>query len=93
MVEVEESYTQEVLAAEERAFEFATKLRQSEENVRALQAKAANNVQFDRLEHRDALEQRDQALKEASLLNDKVNQYGTSIANLQLVIQQIQKGW
>lgn len=93
-MEVEESYTLEVLEAEERADELAAKLSQSQGDVRALQARAASNVQFERMEVRlrEAIEQRDAALLQASHLDDKVNQYSSSITQLQLVIQQIQKG-
>lgn len=90
LVGIEEGYTQEVLLAEEREKGLRHELRVAEEQL----ARLSSNAQVEHLKEQlqAALLERNRALEEASTLDDKVHQYASQTTNLQLVIEQTQKG-
>jgi myosin heavy subunit len=89
LIAVEDGYTQELVVAEERENELRIRLKAMEEQLEAIQ----NRFQAERYEEqiRSLCTQRDIARNEVSQLDDKLQQYAASVANLQLVIEQIQK--
>ena len=90
LLQVEEQYTEELLAAEEREGQLSEEVERLRAEVTSLANQMADNRFQERL--RAVVTEREMARNECSQLEDKVQQYSTSVANLQVVIEQIQKG-
>ena len=94
LIQVEESYTQEFLLIEEREKQLQQQLnrveRELQEANEQLKLYKSDVIQE---QIKSLKTQRDIALTENSQLDDKLQQAKASINNLQLVIEQIQKGF
>ena len=90
LINIEESYTQELLLAEDREKELRDK------NVRLLQQleqqQSNNEANTLREKLASAIVDRDRALTEASTLDDRLQQASAHIERLQLVLEQTHKG-
>lgn len=84
LVSVEENYTTELMVSEAKV----------EEMVNLVDKLKAEQLEKETYEEqiRSLCTSRDKARNECSALEDKVQQYSTSIANLQAVIEQLEKG-
>ncbi|CAG2100507.1 unnamed protein product [Medioppia subpectinata] len=87
LVSIEENFTQEVVASAEKEREIRTRNECLEQQLREMREK---DSAFDNT-LRSARTERDIARNECSRLEDRVQQCAASVANLQLVIEQIQR--
>lgn len=94
LISVEEEYTQEVLSCEKRETDLRQELESLQQTVAELREKLYEVSQTSKWQEKlnAAISERDQALDNVSKLDDKVHQLTASITNLQLVIEQMQKG-
>ncbi|RWS28270.1 Thyroid receptor-interacting protein 11-like protein, partial [Leptotrombidium deliense] len=94
LVEIEENYTQELLVAAHRESEVTAQLNAAEELIDSLKKQLINDEKLEKLREqlKKVSSERDKALEEVSQLDDKLHKSTASISNLQLVIEQIQKG-
>lgn len=94
LIHVEEEYTQEILAGEQREAELRKELDNYQQLVSELRDKLAevsqNSIWQEKLNA--AINERDKALNDVSKLDDKVHRLTASMTNLQLVIEQMQIG-
>lgn len=97
LLSVEENYTQDALAAEEREKELRNKLAAAEEKalssstaVQAANQQALRQVESLQTQLHVMAEQRDDALLQLSNAQESANQYLTSLQNLQMVLEQFQ---
>ncbi|XP_074630260.1 uncharacterized protein LOC141889029 isoform X2 [Acropora palmata] len=98
LVQVEESYTREALEAEEREKDLRTKVARVEEQLLSsshsmLDRDRQASVQIENLQEQlqAFAAQRDRAMMDLALSQEKANQYQTSLNNLQLVLEQFQR--
>ncbi|XP_078262991.1 thyroid receptor-interacting protein 11 isoform X2 [Rhinoraja longicauda] len=98
LLEMEESYTKEALAAEDRETELRRKITFLEKKL------ASSSCAVESASHQASLQveslqeqlqviakQRDEAVMQLSTSQDQVKQYAMSLTNLQMVIEQFQK--
>ncbi|KAK2168355.1 hypothetical protein LSH36_17g00045 [Paralvinella palmiformis] len=97
LLSIEENYTQDALAAEEREKELRNKLAVAEEKalssstaVQAANQQALRQVESLQTQLHVMAEQRDDALLQLSNAQETANQYQTSLQNLQMVLEQFQ---
>ncbi|XP_063039557.1 thyroid receptor-interacting protein 11 [Engraulis encrasicolus] len=98
LLEMEESYTREVVAAEDREAELRRRVALLDERL-ATSSNAAENVsqqatlQVESLQEQlnGVIKQRDEALLQLRTAQEQVNQYAMSLANLQMVLEQFQQ--
>uniref|UniRef100_A0A8C1J1Y4 Thyroid hormone receptor interactor 11 n=1 Tax=Cyprinus carpio TaxID=7962 RepID=A0A8C1J1Y4_CYPCA len=83
LLEIEDSYTREALAAEDREGELRRRVALLEERL----ASSSNAVESASLHST----QRDEALIQLRASQDQVNQYAVSLSNLQMVLEQFQQ--
>ncbi|XP_046751442.1 thyroid receptor-interacting protein 11-like isoform X2 [Diprion similis] len=98
LMEIEASYTEEALLAEQKQKELETKLMQAEERVKNsstvyTSASIRANQQVETLQQQMALivQQRDEIQKKLSISEDKVLAHSASLTNLQIVLEQFQR--
>lgn len=99
LLQIEENYTSEALRAEEREKELRNQLAELENRTRTKCPTVSDvsheaNIQIASLQEQLGMiaNQRDRALAQVSALDDKVQQYVASLNNLQLVLEQMEKG-
>ncbi|XP_046489774.1 thyroid receptor-interacting protein 11 isoform X2 [Neodiprion pinetum] len=97
LMEIEASYTEEALSAEQKQKELEVKLMQAEERVKNsstvyTSASIRANQQVETLQQQMALivQQRDEIQKKLSISEDKVLAHAASLTNLQIVLEQFQ---
>nr|XP_003701706.1 PREDICTED: thyroid receptor-interacting protein 11-like [Megachile rotundata] len=98
LVEMQSSYTEEALLAEETRKELEAKLQQAEEKVKSsstayTSANIRANQQVETLQQQMALivQQRDDIQKKLSVAEDKILSQTASLTNLQIVLEQFQR--
>lgn len=98
LLEIEDSNTREVLAAEAREMELRRKVALLDERL-ATSSNAVENasqqasLQVESLQEQlcGAVKQRDEALLQLHTSQEQVNQYAVSLSNLQMVLEQFQQ--
>uniref|UniRef100_A0AAZ3PVE0 GRIP domain-containing protein n=1 Tax=Oncorhynchus tshawytscha TaxID=74940 RepID=A0AAZ3PVE0_ONCTS len=98
LLEIEESYTREVLAAEDREAELCKRvtllddrLATSSSQVESTSHQASLQVESLQEQLSGTVRQRDEALTQLRAARDQVNQYAMSLSNLQMVLEQFQQ--
>uniref|UniRef100_A0A4W5QRG4 Uncharacterized protein n=1 Tax=Hucho hucho TaxID=62062 RepID=A0A4W5QRG4_9TELE len=99
LLEIEDSYTREALAAEDREAELRRRvtllddrLATSSSQVESTSHQASLQVESLQEQLSGTVRQRDEALTQLGAARDQVNQYVVSLSNLQMVIEQFQQG-
>lgn len=99
LVEMESSYTEDALLAEETRKELEVKLQQAEEKMKSssnayTSASIRANQQVETLQQQMALivQQRDDIQNKLAIAEDKILSQTTSLTNLQIVLEQFQRG-
>lgn len=98
LLEIEDSYTREVLAAEDREAELRKRvtllddrLATSSSQVESTSHQASLQVESLQEQLSGTVRQRDEALIQLRAAQDQVNQYAVSLSNLQMVLEQFQQ--
>ncbi|XP_064809185.1 thyroid receptor-interacting protein 11 isoform X1 [Oncorhynchus masou masou] len=98
LLEIEESYTREVLAAEDREAELRKRvtllddrLATSSSQVESTSHQASLQVESLQEQLSGTVRQRDEASTQLRAARDQVNQYAVSLSNLQMVLEQFQQ--
>ncbi|XP_050981409.1 thyroid receptor-interacting protein 11 [Labeo rohita] len=98
LLEIEDSYTREALAAEDREGELRRRVTLLEERltsssnaVESASQQASLQVESLQEQLNGAVRQRDEALIQLRAAQDQVNQYAVSLSNLQMVLEQFQQ--
>ncbi|KAK2896885.1 hypothetical protein Q8A67_011373 [Cirrhinus molitorella] len=98
LLEIEDSYTREALAAEDREGELRRRVALLEERltsssnaVESASQQASLQVESLQEQLNGAVRQRDEALIQLRAAQDQVNQYAVSLSNLQMVLEQFQQ--
>ncbi|XP_010002056.1 PREDICTED: thyroid receptor-interacting protein 11 [Chaetura pelagica] len=98
LLEMEESYTREALAAEDREVKLRKKVVVLEEKLLSSSTAVENashqaNLQVESLQEQLNLvsKQRDETMLQLTISQDQVKQYAVSLANLQMVLEQFQQ--
>uniref|UniRef100_A0A673ZN36 Thyroid hormone receptor interactor 11 n=1 Tax=Salmo trutta TaxID=8032 RepID=A0A673ZN36_SALTR len=98
LLEIEDSYTREVLAAEDREAELRKRvtllddrLATSSSQVESTSHQASLQVESLQEQLSGTVRQRDEALIQLRAAQDQVNQYAMSLSNLQMVLEQFQQ--
>uniref|UniRef100_A0A672Q2D4 Thyroid receptor-interacting protein 11-like n=1 Tax=Sinocyclocheilus grahami TaxID=75366 RepID=A0A672Q2D4_SINGR len=98
LLEIEDSYTREALAAEDREGELRRRVALLEERlasssnaVESASQQASLQVESLQEQLNGAIRQRDEALIQLRAAQDQVNQYAVSLSNLQMVLEQFQQ--
>ncbi|NWU73397.1 TRIPB protein, partial [Pterocles burchelli] len=98
LLEMEDSYTREALAAEDREVKLRKKVLVLEEKVASSSTAVENashqaNLQVESLQEQLNLvsKQRDETVLQLTISQDQVKQYALSLANLQMVLEQFQQ--
>ncbi|KAM9148066.1 thyroid receptor-interacting protein 11 isoform 4-T4 [Pangshura tecta] len=98
LLEMEDSYTQEALAAEDRETKLRKKVMVLEEKLVSSSTAVENashqaSLQVESLQEQLNLvsRQRDETLLQLTMSQDQVKQYALSLANLQMVLEQFQQ--
>lgn len=98
LLEIEDSYTREALAAEDREGELKRRVALLEERlasssnaVESASQQASFQVESLQEQLNGAVRQRDEALIQLRSTQDQVNQYAVSLSNLQMVLEQFQQ--
>ncbi|XP_039598213.1 thyroid receptor-interacting protein 11 isoform X1 [Polypterus senegalus] len=98
LIEMEESYTREAVAAEDRETELRRKVSVLEEKLVASSSAVENasqqaSLQVDSLQEQlnIVVQQRDEALIHLNVSQEQVKQYAVSLSNLQMVLEQFQQ--
>ncbi|XP_073689902.1 thyroid receptor-interacting protein 11 [Garra rufa] len=98
LLEIEDSYTREALAAEDREGELRRRvallderLTSSSNAVESASQQASLQVESLQEQLNGAVRQRDEALIQLRAAQDQVNQYAVSLSNLQMVLEQFQQ--
>uniref|UniRef100_A0A671L1H7 Thyroid receptor-interacting protein 11-like n=1 Tax=Sinocyclocheilus anshuiensis TaxID=1608454 RepID=A0A671L1H7_9TELE len=98
LLEIEDSYTREALAAENRERELRRRVALLEERlasssnaVESASQQASLQVESLQEQLNGAIRQRDEALIQLRAAQDQVNQYAVSLSNLQMVLEQFQQ--
>ncbi|TRY86805.1 hypothetical protein DNTS_020526 [Danionella cerebrum] len=99
LMEIEDSYTREALAAEDREAELRRRVSMLEERlasssnaVESASQQASLQVESLQEQLNGVVRQRDEALIQLRAAQDQVNQYAVSLSNLQMVLEQFQLG-
>ncbi|XP_005986650.1 thyroid receptor-interacting protein 11 isoform X2 [Latimeria chalumnae] len=98
LLETEESYTQEALAAEDRETELRRKVKVLEDKL-VSSSSAVENASYQASMQVESLQeqlhhiarQRDEAVLQLNTSQEQVKQYAVSLANLQMVLEQFQQ--
>lgn len=100
LVQVEESYTSDVLVAEEREKTLRDRLTAAEQRlmvtdsaVQSASREAAHKVEDAAKDLLRLRSERDAALAELSAAQEELHQQMQSVNNLQMVLEQFQRGW
>ncbi|XP_023999407.1 thyroid receptor-interacting protein 11-like, partial [Salvelinus sp. IW2-2015] len=98
LLEIEDTYTREVLAAEDREAELRKRvtllddrLATSSSQVESTSHQASLQVESLQEQLSGTVRQRDEALIQLRAAQDQVNQYAVSLSNLQMVLEQFQQ--
>ncbi|XP_038865191.1 thyroid receptor-interacting protein 11-like isoform X3 [Salvelinus namaycush] len=98
LLEIEDTYTREALAAEDREAELRRRvtllddrLATSSSQVESTSHQASLQVESLQEQLSGTVRQRDKALTQLRAARDQVNQYAVSLSNLQVVIEQFQQ--
>ncbi|XP_051507537.1 thyroid receptor-interacting protein 11-like isoform X2 [Myxocyprinus asiaticus] len=98
LLEIEDSYTREALAAENREGELRCRVALLEERlasssnaVESASQQASLQVESLQEQLNGAVRQRDEALIQLRASQDQINQYAVSLSNLQMVLEQFQQ--
>ncbi|KAF4105936.1 thyroid receptor-interacting protein 11 [Onychostoma macrolepis] len=98
LLEIEDSYTREALAAEDKEGDLRRKVALLEERltsssnaVESASQQASLQVESLQEQLNGAVRQRDEALIQLCASQDQVNQYAVSLSNLQMVLEQFQQ--
>uniref|UniRef100_A0A672JMG2 GRIP domain-containing protein n=1 Tax=Salarias fasciatus TaxID=181472 RepID=A0A672JMG2_SALFA len=98
LLEIEDSYTREALAAEDRETELRRRVAQLDEKLASSSSAVENasqqaSMQVESLQEQlsGAVKQRDDARAQLRTAQDQVNQYAVSLSNLQMVLEQFQQ--
>uniref|UniRef100_G1NKA9 Thyroid hormone receptor interactor 11 n=1 Tax=Meleagris gallopavo TaxID=9103 RepID=G1NKA9_MELGA len=98
LIEMEDSYTREALAAEDRETKLRKKVSVLEEKLVSSSTAVENashqaNLQVESLQEQLNLvsKQRDEAVLQLAISQDQVKQYALSLTNLQMVLEQFQQ--
>ncbi|XP_052428107.1 thyroid receptor-interacting protein 11-like [Carassius gibelio] len=98
LLEIEDSYTREALAAEDREGELRRRVALLEERltssssaVESASQQASLQVESLQEQLNGVVRQRDEALIQLRASQDQVNQYAVSLSNLQMVLEQFQQ--
>lgn len=98
LIEIEDTYTREALAAEDREGELRRRVALLEERltsssnaVESASQQASLQVESLQEQLNGAVRQRDEALIQLRASQDQVNQYAVSLSNLQMVLEQFQQ--
>ncbi|XP_052468774.1 thyroid receptor-interacting protein 11 [Carassius gibelio] len=98
LLEIEDSYTREALAAEDREGELRRRVALLEERlasssnaVESASQQASLQVESLQEQLNGAVRQRDEALIQLRAAQDQINQYAVSLSNLQMVLEQFQQ--
>ncbi|XP_010083155.1 PREDICTED: thyroid receptor-interacting protein 11, partial [Pterocles gutturalis] len=98
LLEMEDSYTREALAAEDREVKLRKKVLVLEEKVASSSTAVENashqaNLQVESLQEQLNLvsKQRDETVMQLTISQDQVKQYALSLTNLQMVLEQFQQ--
>ncbi|NXF84799.1 TRIPB protein, partial [Eubucco bourcierii] len=98
LLEMEDSYTREALAAEDREVKLRTKVLVLEEKIASSSTAVENashqaTLQVESLQEQLNLvsKQRDETVLQLTISQDQVKQYALSLANLQMVLEQFQQ--
>ncbi|KFW76026.1 Thyroid receptor-interacting protein 11, partial [Manacus vitellinus] len=99
LLEMEDSYTREALAAEDREVKLRKKVLILEEKLVSSSTAVENashqaSLQVESLQEQLNLvtKQRDETVMQLTISQDQVKQYALSLANLQMVLEQFQQG-
>ncbi|CAH2327643.1 thyroid receptor-interacting 11 [Pelobates cultripes] len=98
LLEIEDSYTREVVAAEDRETELRRKVSVLEDKLSSSSSAVENashqaTMQVESLQEQLNLvsRQRDEAVMQLNMSQDQVKQYAMSLTNLQMVLEQFQQ--
>uniref|UniRef100_A0A6Q2YP58 GRIP domain-containing protein n=1 Tax=Esox lucius TaxID=8010 RepID=A0A6Q2YP58_ESOLU len=98
LLEIEDFYTREAVAAEDREAELRRRvtllderLATSSSQVESTSHQASLQVESLQEQLNGTVKQRDEALMQLSTAQDQVNQYAMSLSNLQMVLEQFQQ--
>ncbi|KAM4540897.1 thyroid receptor-interacting protein 11 [Fundulus diaphanus] len=98
LLEIEDSYTREALAAEDRESELRRRVSQLDEKLATSSnavesASQQASMQVDSLQEQlsNVVKQRDDALAQLRTSQEQVRQYAVSLSNLQMVLEQFQQ--
>ncbi|XP_061599526.1 thyroid receptor-interacting protein 11 [Cololabis saira] len=98
LLEIEDSYTREALAAEDRETELRRRVAMLDERLATSSSAVENasqqaSMQVESLQEQltGAVKQRDDALAQLRTSQEQVNQYAVSLSNLQMVLEQFQQ--
>ncbi|XP_034431885.1 thyroid receptor-interacting protein 11 isoform X2 [Hippoglossus hippoglossus] len=94
LLEIEDSYTREALAAGDRESELRKRVAMLASSSSAVEnASQQASMQVESLQEQlsGAVKQRDDALAQLRTSQDQVNQYAVSLSNLQMVLEQFQQ--
>ncbi|XP_010749725.3 thyroid receptor-interacting protein 11 [Larimichthys crocea] len=98
LLEIEDSYTREALAAEDRETELRRRVAQLDKKLATSSSAVENasqqaSMQVESLQEQlsGAVKQRDDALAHLRTSQEQVNQYAVSLSNLQMVLEQFQQ--
>lgn len=98
LLEIEDSYTRDALAAEDRESELRRRVALLDEKVATSSSAVENasqqaSMQVESLQEQlsGVVRQRDEALAKLRTSQDQVNQYAVSLSNLQMVLEQFQQ--
>jgi len=93
LIQIEEDYTNELVEVQQREEKLEKQLIEARNEIEQLNRRLNNTgpLVAIRQQAEQALDERDQALRKCSKLEDEVQRSQTSLANLQLVIERMQK--
>ncbi|KAM9842122.1 thyroid receptor-interacting protein 11 [Aulostomus maculatus] len=98
LLEIEESYTREAVAAEDRETELRRRVALLDERLATSSSAVENasqqaSMQVESLQEQlsGVMKQRDDALTKLTTSQEQVNQYAVSLSNLQMVLEQFQQ--
>jgi len=92
LIVIEEEYTTEILNNEEKIKQLEDELKNHISTIERLKQTIKSNPSNLEEQLTQLKKERDKALNDCSLLDDKVHRLNASIANLQLAIEHLQKG-
>lgn len=94
LIQIEEDYTNELVEVQQREQKLEEQLIKANNEIEQLNHRLNNTGPLIaiRAQAEQALDERDQVLQRCSKLEDEVQRSQASLANLQLVIERMQKG-